>query len=169
MSLSLGLVLYAGAIGLIVIGLLGLVLSRHLFRIILALVIVGWVGYARIIRGQVLVAREEEYVLAAKSLGAGPVRIIVRHILPNIMAPVIVEATFGMAGAIIAEASLSFLGLGTPPPTPSWGAMLAEGRHFLLSAPHMTIFPGLAIMAIVLAFNFLGDGLRDYLDVRSKS
>ncbi len=141
-------------------------LGPALNHVVLALVITGWVGYARIIRGQILAAREEEYVLAARSLGAGPFRVIVRHLLPNIIAPIIVEATFGMAGAIIAEAGLSFLGLGTPPPAPSWGAMLAEGRQFLLAAPHITIFPGLAIMTVVLALNFIGDGLRDFLDVK---
>ena len=142
------------------------VLGPSLNNIVLALCITGWVGYARIVRGQILTVKEREYVVAARALGANPVRIITRHILPNILSPLIVEATFGMAAVILAEASLSFLGLGTQPPTPSWGSMLNEGRQFLLVAPHMTTFPGLAIMIVVLGFNFLGDGLRDTLDVR---
>ncbi|NOY53036.1 MAG: ABC transporter permease [Deltaproteobacteria bacterium] len=144
------------------------VLGPSLNHVILALCLTGWVGYARLIRGQILSEREREYVQAARSIGAGPLRILRRHILPNTLAPVIVEATFGMAGAILSEAGLSFLGLGTQPPTPSWGAMLNEGSHFLLIAPHLTIFPGLAIMLVVLGFNFLGDGLRDWMDVQIK-
>jgi peptide/nickel transport system permease protein len=142
------------------------VLGPSLNHVIFALCITGWVGYARLIRGQILTVREREYVQAARAIGAGPFRILRRHILPNTMAPIIVEATFGMAGAILAEAGLSFLGLGTQPPTPSWGAMLNEGSHFMLVAPHLTIFPGLAIMLVVLGFNFLGDGLRDWMDVQ---
>ncbi len=142
------------------------VLGPSLNHVIFALCITGWVGYARLIRGQILTVREREYVQAARAIGAGPFRILRRHILPNTMAPIIVEATFGMAGAILAEAGLSFLGLGTQPPNPSWGAMLNEGSHFMLVAPHLTIFPGLAIMLVVLGFNFLGDGLRDWMDVQ---
>lgn len=142
------------------------VLGPSLNHVILALCLIGWVGYARLVRGQVLYLREFEYVVAARALGATPGRIILKHLIPNLIAPVIVEATFGMAGAILAEASLSFLGLGAQPPTPSWGSMLNEGREFLLLAPHHTTFPGLAIMVVVLGFNFLGDGLRDYLDVK---
>jgi peptide/nickel transport system permease protein len=145
------------------------VLGPSLQNVLIALCLMGWVGYARIIRGQILSVRELEYVQAAKSNGASASRILVRHILPNIMAPVIIEATFGMAGAIIAEAGLSFLGLGVQPPTPSWGSMLAEGRQFLLLAPHLTTFPGLAIMLTVLGLNFVGDGLRDAMDVRKNS
>lgn len=144
------------------------VLGPSLQNLLLALCLMGWVGYARIIRGQVLSLREMEYVQAIRSIGAPPVRILALHILPNILAPVLVEATFGMAGAIVAEAGLSFLGLGVQPPTPSWGSMLAEGRQFLLLAPHLTIFPGFAIMVTVLGINFLGDSLRDALDVRSE-
>jgi len=143
------------------------ILGPSLNHVILALCLIGWVGYARIVRGQVLFLREYEYVAAAKAVGAGSLRIIARHIVPNLLAPVLVEATFGMAGAVLAEAGLSFLGLGTQPPTPSWGAMLNEGRPFLLVAPHLTTFPGLAIMLVVLSFNFLGDGLRDMLDVKA--
>lgn len=142
------------------------VLGPDLNHVILALCLIGWVGYARLVRGQVLYVRELEYVTAAQALGASSARVIAVHIIPNLIAPVIVEATFGMAGAILAEASLSFLGLGVQPPTPSWGAMLNEGRQYLLIAPHTTTFPGIAIMLVVLGFNFLGDGLRDYLDVK---
>jgi peptide/nickel transport system permease protein len=144
------------------------ILGPSLQNIIISLCIMGWVGYARMVRGQILVVREEEFVAAARALGAGPARIITRHLLPNILAPVIVEATFGMAGAIVSEASLSFLGLGVQAPTPSWGMMLSDGRSFLLLAPHLTTVPGLAIFLIVLALNLLGDRLRDRLDVRSK-
>lgn len=145
------------------------VLGPSLRNVLIALCLMGWVGYARIIRGQILSVRELEYVQAARSNGASTLRILICHILPNIMAPVIIEATFGMAGAIIAEAGLSFLGLGVQPPTPSWGSMLAEGRQFLLLAPHLTTFPGLAIMLTVLGLNFFGDGLRDAMDVRQNS
>jgi peptide/nickel transport system permease protein len=140
------------------------VLGPSLRNVILALCIMGWVGYARIVRGQVLLARELAYVEAARAVGCSDVRVLARHILPNVIAPVLVEATFGMAGAIVAEAGLSFLGLGTQPPTPSWGAMLAEGRQFLLLAPHLTIWPGIAILLTVLGINLLGDALRDRLD-----
>jgi len=141
------------------------VLGPSLHNVILAICVTGWVSYARIVRGQILTVKEREYIVAAKAIGANPLRIIMIHILPNILSPLIVEATFGMAGAILVEASLSFLGLGAQPPTPSWGSMLNEGTQFLLIAPHTTTFPGLAIMIVVLGFNFLGDGLRDTLDV----
>lgn len=142
------------------------VLGPSLKNVIIALSIMGWVGYARIVRGQILSLREMEFVQAARALGAGPLRILFHHLLPNTMAPLIVEATFGIAGAILAEAGLSFLGIGVQPPTPSWGSMLSEGRSFLLIAPHLTIFPGSVLALVVLALNFLGDGLRDLLDVR---
>ncbi len=142
------------------------VLGPSLTNVIIALSVLGWVGFARIVRGQILAVRDQEFVLAARALGAGPTRLLARHMIPNILAPVIVEASFGIARAILAEAGLSFLGLGVQPPTPSWGAMINEGRAFLLLAPHLTIFPGLAIMAVVMALNFVGDGLRDALDVR---
>ncbi len=140
------------------------VLGPSLTNVILALCVIGWVGYARLVRGQALRSRELEYVQAARALGAGPTRIIIRHVLPSALPAVIVQATLGMAGAIIAEASLSFLGLGVQPPTPSWGTMLDAGRSHLFDAPHLTLFPGLAIAILVLGFNFLGDGLRDALD-----
>lgn len=138
------------------------------FNLILALSIGGWVGYARLIRAQVLAAREKEYVEAARALGATDLRILIRHILPNIIQPVIVQAAIGMAGAILAEATMSFLGLGVPPPTASWGAMLNDGRAHLFDAPHLVIFPALAVMLAVLSFNFIGDALRDLMDPRSR-
>ena len=139
-----------------------------IFNLILALSLAGWVGYARLVRGQVLAAKEREFVEAARALGASDLRIVVRHILPNIIQPVIVQAAIGMAGAILAEATMSFLGLGVPPPTASWGAMLNDGRSHLFDAPHLVIFPALTVMLAVLSFNFIGDALRDYLDPRSR-
>src|SRR3979409_1204506 len=139
-----------------------------IFNLVLALSLGGWVGYARLVRGQVLAAREKEFVEAARALGASDLRIIIRHILPNIIQPVIVQAAIGMAGAILAEATMSFLGLGVPPPTASWGAMLNDGRSHLFDAPHLVLFPALAVMLAVLSFNFIGDALRDYLDPRSR-
>ena len=139
-----------------------------IFNLVVALSLGGWVGYARLVRGQVLAAREREYVEASRALGASDLRIIVHHILPNIIQPVIVQAAIGMAGAILAEATMSFLGLGVPPPTASWGAMLNDGRVYLFEAPHLVLFPALAVMLAVLSFNFIGDALRDYLDPRSR-
>jgi len=139
-----------------------------IFNLVLALSLGGWVGYARLVRGQVLAAREREFVEAARALGASDLRIIVRHILPNIIQPVIVQAAIGMAGAILAEATMSFLGLGVPPPTASWGTMLNDGRAHLFDAPHLVLFPAAAVMLAVLSFNFIGDALRDYLDPRSR-
>ena len=144
------------------------VLGPSLVNVVLALSVIGWVGYARLVRGQALRAREFEYVQAARALGAGPARIVLRHVLPTAFPAVIVQATLGMAGAIIAEASLSFLGLGVQPPTPSWGTMLDAGRSHLFDAPHLTIFPGVAIATLVLGFNFLGDGLRDRIDPKGQ-
>jgi peptide/nickel transport system permease protein len=139
-----------------------------IFNLVLALSLGGWVGYARLVRAQVLAAREREFVEAARALGARDLRVIVRHILPNIIQPIIVQAAIGMAGAILAEATMSFLGLGVPPPTASWGAMLNDGRAHLFDAPHLVIFPALAVMLAVLSFNFIGDALRDFLDPRSR-
>ncbi|PYR79257.1 MAG: peptide ABC transporter permease [Acidobacteria bacterium] len=140
------------------------VLGPSLTNVVLALCVIGWVGYARLVRGQALRAREFEYVQAARALGAGPGRVVLRHVLPTAIPAVVVQATLGMAGAIIAEASLSFLGLGVQPPTPSWGTMLDAGRSHLFDAPHLTIVPGVAIALLVLGFNFVGDGLRDRID-----
>ena len=144
------------------------VLGPSLANVVLALSVIGWVGYARLVRGQALRARELEFVQAARALGAGSPRIVARHVLPTAFPAVVVQATLGMAGAIIAEASLSFLGLGVQPPTPSWGTMLSGGRAHILDAPHLTVFPGLAIAVLVLGFNFLGDGLRDLLDPKTQ-
>jgi peptide/nickel transport system permease protein len=140
------------------------VLGPSLTNVVLALSVIGWVGYARLVRGQALRAREFEFVQAARACGASSARIVLRHILPTAFPAVVVQATLGMAGAIIAEAALSFLGLGVQPPTPSWGTMLDAGRAHLFDAPHLTVFPGLAIALLVLGFNFLGDGLRDRAD-----
>jgi peptide/nickel transport system permease protein len=137
-------------------------------NLILALCIGGWVGYARLVRAQVLAVKEREFVEAARALGASDWRIVTRHILPNIIQPVIVQGAIGMAGAVLAEATMSFLGLGVPPPTASWGSMLNDGRSHLFDAPHLVIFPALAVMLSVLSFNFIGDALRDYMDPRSR-
>ncbi len=142
------------------------VLGPSVRNVVIALGAIGWTGYARLARGEVQRLRSREFVVAARALGAGDARIVARHLAPLLVAPLLVQATFGMAGAIVAEASLSFLGLGVQPPTASWGAMLNDGRPFMLVAPHLTIFPGLAILGTVLALNFLGDGLRDRLDTR---
>ena len=139
-----------------------------IFNLVLALSIGGWVGYARLIRAQVLAAREREFVEAARALGASDARALLHHILPNIVQPIIVQAAIGMAGAILAEGTMSFLGLGVPPPTASWGAMLNDSRSYLFDAPHLALFPALAVMLAVLAFNFIGDALRDLLDPRSR-
>jgi peptide/nickel transport system permease protein len=143
-------------------------LGPGIFNLILALSIGGWVGYARLVRAQVLAVREREFVEAARALGASDFRIITRHVLPNIIQPVIVQAAIGMAGAILAEATMSFLGLGIPPPAASWGSMLNDARSHLFDSPHLVLFPAAAVMLAVLSFNFIGDGLRDYLDPRSR-
>lgn len=140
------------------------VMGPSLPNVILALCITGWVGYARLVRGQVLKVREMEFVVAARALGARSLRVIAGHVLPNVVSPVIVMATLGLAGAILAEASLSFLGLGVQPPTPSWGGMLTAGRRYIGRADHLAIFPGIAIMVAVMGLNFLGDGLIDRID-----
>lgn len=142
------------------------VLGPSLSNVVLALAALGWVGFARLVRGQVLTLKERPFVLAARTSGASDGRILCFHVLPHILSPVLVQATFGIAGVVLAESSLGFLGLGAPPGTPSWGAMLSEGRDVLFIAPHVSIFPGLAILLLVLSLNFLGDGLRDYLDPR---
>ena len=143
------------------------VLGPGLTNVVLALSVIGWVGYARLVRGQALRAREFEFVQAARALGASSARIVIRHVLPTAFPSVVVQATLGMAGAIIAEAALSFLGLGVQPPTPSWGSMLDAGRSHLFDAPHLTVIPGIAIALLVLGFNFLGDGLRDRIDPKT--
>lgn len=145
---------------------LAAVLGPSLPNVLLALCAIGWTGYARLVCAEVSVWRTHDFVTAAVALGAGPLRVVIRHVLPQLLAPLLVQASFGMAGTIVAEASLSFLGLGVQPPTPSWGGMINDGRAFLLIAPHVALFPGLAIFLTVLGWHALGDGLRDVLDVR---
>src|SRR5215216_2833387 len=144
-------------------------LGAGLNKLIFALCVIGWVGYARVMRGQVLKVREYEFVQAARALGAGNMRILFVHILPNAIQPLIVQASLGMAGAVLSEASLSFLGLGIPPPAPSWGTMIEESRQYFAIYPHVLFFPGIAIALTVLAFNFIGDGLRQYLDPKQRA
>jgi peptide/nickel transport system permease protein len=140
------------------------VLGTSLVNVAIAISIWSIPTCARIVRGSVLTVKKQEYIHAMKSLGASDARIIIKHILPNCMAPIIVFATMRMATSILSTASLSFLGLGAQPPTPEWGAMIAAGQDFMWTSPHMTIIPGVAIMLVVFAFNVLGDGLRDALD-----
>jgi peptide/nickel transport system permease protein len=140
---------------------LAAVLGPGLPNVVLALSVVGWTGYARLVRGEVLAIRERDHVEAAVALGVPASRILLQHVLPLVAAPLAVQATFGVAAAIVGEASLSFLGLGVQPPTPSWGAMINDGRSFLLVAPHLTVYPGLAILLTVLAVHAIGDRLRD--------
>jgi peptide/nickel transport system permease protein len=144
------------------------VLGPGLDHVILALCLIGWTSYARLVRGEVLALRERDFVQAARALGCKPGRIIARHLLPNLLPPLLIQATFGLAAAIIAEGSLSFLGLGVEPPTPSWGSMLNDGRQFLLVAPHLTTYPGIAIMITVLGLNLVGDGLQERLQTRGR-
>jgi peptide/nickel transport system permease protein len=137
-------------------------------NLVLALAIGGWAGYARLVRAQVMAVRDREYVDAARALGASGLRIFFRHILPNIAQPILVQAAIGMAGIILAEATLSFLGLGIPAPAPSWGGMLNDARSHVFDSPHLVLFPAAAVAAAVLGFNFLGDALRDRLDPRTR-
>jgi len=143
-------------------------LGPSLPNLILALALSGWVNYARLVRAQVLAMKEREFVQAARSLGASDLRLMLRHILPNIVQPLIVQAAVGMAAAILAEATLSFLGLGVQPPTATWGAMLNDARSHLFESPYLVFFPAAALALCVLAFNFIGDGLRDLLDPRNR-
>jgi peptide/nickel transport system permease protein len=137
-------------------------------NVILALAISGWVGYARLVRAQVMAVKEKEFVEAARALGASDLRVMGRHILPNILQPLIVQAAIGMAGAVLAEATLSFLGLGVPPPAASWGSMLNDARSHLFDSPHLVFFPAMAVMLCVLSFNFIGDALRDWMDPQTR-
>ena len=137
-------------------------------NLVLALAIGGWAGYARLVRAQVMSVREREYIDAARALGASPLRIFFRHILPNIVQPLLVQAAIGMAGVILAEATLSFLGLGIPAPAPSWGSMINDARLHLFDSPHLVLFPAAAVAGAVLGFNFLGDAVRDQLDPRTR-
>src|SRR5699024_9846241 len=140
------------------------ILGTSLVNVAIAISIWSIPGCARIVRGSVLSVKKQEYILAMKSLGASDVRVLLKHILPNCTAPIIVFATMRMATTILSTSALSFLGLGAQPPTPEWGAMIAAGRDFLWSSPHMSIIPGIAIMLTVFAFNVVGDGLRDAMD-----
>lgn len=144
------------------------VLGPGIDHVVLALCLIGWTTYARLVRGEILALREREFVHAARALGCPPRRIVLRHLLPNLLPPLLIQATFGLAAAIVAEGSLSFLGLGVAPPTPSWGSMLNDGRQFLLVAPHLTTYPGLALLLTVLALNLVGDALQDRLDARNR-
>lgn len=143
-------------------------LGPGLNNIVLALTVMGWVGYARLARGQVLKIKNLDFVEAARAVGASRSRMFLLHVLPNTIQPLLVQASIGMAGAILAEASLSFLGLGITPPTPSWGSMLNAARSHLFDAPHMLVFPAIILMTTVMSFNFLGDALRDWLDPKSQ-
>lgn len=154
--------------GLLFIIAVRVALGPGLFNVFIAMSVVGWTGKARIVRSQVLALRETEFIDAARALGASTPKIIIRHILPNCMAPMIVSITMGIAGVIMSEAGLSFLGLGVQEPIPSWGSIVNEGLPYLRVAPWYTLFPGLAIAMLVLAFNLLGDGLRDVLDPKLK-
>ncbi|HEY0838912.1 MAG TPA: ABC transporter permease [Vulgatibacter sp.] len=154
--------------GILLAILITAVLGPSLWNVIFALCATGWTGYARLARAQVLALRERDFVQAARALGASGPRIVLRHLLPNLLGPVVVQATFGLPGAMLAEASLSFLGLGVPPGTPSWGALIDQGTQYLMIAPHVALFPGVAIALSVLGFNLLGDGLRDRLDPRRR-
>lgn len=140
------------------------VLGPSIHNLILAMCATGWATYARLVRAEVLHLKSKEYVQSARAVGANSFRIVIMHIWPNLVGPIVVQSSFAMAGTIIAESSLSFLGLGAPPTTPTWGALLNAGRKILIEAPHVSVFPGLAIVLLVLGFNLFGDGLRDYLD-----
>lgn len=143
-------------------------LGANLFNIFIALSVIGWAGTARVVRSQTLVLKEKEYVEAAKSFGVSKFRIMLRHIFPNCLPSLIVLFTLKIPNAIMAESSLSFLGVGAQPPMPSWGLMISRGKEYIFSSPWVAIIPGIAIFLIVIAFNFLGDGLRDALDPYSK-
>ena len=144
------------------------VMGPGIENVVIALSIVGWVGFARLSRAQVMSVKHRDHVVAANALGSTRTTIIFRHLIPLILAPLMIEATFGIASVILAEASLSFLGLGVQPPSASWGNMVRDGTRYMLVAPHMVLMPGLAIMMVVLAVNLLGDRIRDRLDVRIK-
>ena len=142
-------------------------LGPSLINLICALALAAWVNYARLVRAQVMAVKQREFVQAARSLGAGDLRLMLRHILPNILQPLLVQAAVGMAAAVLAEATLSFLGLGVQPPAATWGAMLNDARSHLFESPYLIFFPAAAVALCVLAFNLVGDGLRDYLDPRN--
>jgi peptide/nickel transport system permease protein len=143
-------------------------LGAGLAKLILVLAVVSWVVYARVVRAETLVQREQEFVQAARALGASNTRLVMKHVMPNLLGPCIVTVTLRIPGFIGTEAFLSFIGLGVDPPTPSWGMMISEGTRVMRAYPHQAIYPGLALALVMLAFNFLGDGLRDAVDPRLK-
>ncbi len=151
---------------LLVIALAAFQSQTSILQVVVILSVVGWVSFARLVRGQVMAIKERDYVRAAQVVGCRFPRLLIRYFIPNLAGPLLVQASFGMAGVIIAESTLSFLGLGVPPHVPSWGRLLDQGVQFLLVAPHLSIFPGLAIMVTIIVFHMVGDGLRDRLDVR---
>lgn len=148
---------------------LAAVLKPGLLNLVIAIAVADIPGYARVVRASVLTIKDQEFIEAAQCIGASDSRIILKHILPNCLAPIIVQATLGMAGAILSASALSFLGLGIQPPTPEWGSMLSSARQYIMTYWHMTTFPGVAIMITIFALNILGDGLRDALDPRLKN
>ena len=152
---------------LLILTIAAVIQSASIWQVVLVMSITGWASYARLIRGEILHLKEKEYVMSAHAIGAGHLRKIVLYIWPNLVGPVMIQASFGMAVTIIAESSLSFLGIGVPPTIPTWGSLLSSGRHFLMEAPYISIFPGMALLVVVLGFNLLGDGLRDMLDPKN--
>lgn len=160
--------IYAFPNFLLALGLIA-VLGPSIRNVILAMCLTSWTNIARLVRGEVLHLKEREYVISSQALGGSSIRQVILHIWPNLVGVLSVNATFMMAGTIIAESGLSFLGLGAPPTTPTWGALLSSGRHILAEAPHVSLFPGLAIIFLVLGFNLFGDGLRDYLDPKKNT
>lgn len=152
---------------LLALGIAGL-FGAGFMNLVIALITVDWAGYARLARGSVMTVKEQDYIKAAKGLGAGDMHVILCHVIPNVISPLIVMATIGMGYVILSAAGLSFLGFGVQPPTPEWGSMLSEGKTYIRSVPYIMIFPGIAIMLTVMAFNYLGDELRDLLDPREK-
>lgn len=154
---------------LLVLTIAAVMQSASIAQVVFVLCLTGWASYARLIRGEILHLKTKDYVLSADALGASHLRKLVLYIWPNLVGPVMIQASFGMAVTIITESSLSFLGIGVPPSTPTWGSLLNSGRSFLLEAPYMSVFPGIALLILVLGFNLLGDGLRDILDPKNNS
>lgn len=153
---------------LLVLAVAAVMQQSSVLSVVFALCITGWASYSRLVRGEILHLKEREFILAAQSMGYGRSRILIGHIWPNLTAPLLIQSSFNMASTIITESSLSFLGLGVPPSTPSWGSLLGAGRQYLIEAPQMSVFPGLGIVLLVLGFNLLGDGLRETLDTRGR-
>lgn len=153
---------------LLILSIASLLQGQSLWQLIIAMSVTGWASYARLVRGEILHLKEKSYVQSALATGCSNVRIILFYILPNLLGPLIVQASFGMAVTILTESSLSFLGVGAPSHMSSWGSLLNSGRDYLIEAPHISFFPGLAILLLVMAFNLLGDGLRDKLDPKKR-